>query len=169
MLGATADLGSAVYDWFVSDFYVYLSIVFSICYNWWICLLVWLLSSFLFLITFLFFYFNNFYCFILIILFLFILFYFFSFFFSPFFSEPCGWQGLGAPAWCQAWASEMGELSSGHWTTRDLQTPVMSISESCPRDLHLNAKTQLHPTASNIQCWMPQAKQIARQEHNPTH
>ena len=32
---------------------------------------------------------------------------------------PCGWQGLGALAWCQAWASEVGEPSSGHWTTRD--------------------------------------------------
>ena len=35
-------------------------------------------------------------------------------------SEPCGWQGLGAPAGCQAWDSEVGDLSSGHWTTRDL-------------------------------------------------
>ena len=36
---------------------------------------------------------------------------------------PCGWQGLGALAWCQAWASEVGEPSSGHWTTRDLLVP----------------------------------------------
>ena len=35
----------------------------------------------------------------------------------------CGWQGLGAPAGCQAWASEVGEPSSGHWTTRDLPAP----------------------------------------------
>ena len=37
--------------------------------------------------------------------------------------KPCGWQGLGAPAWCQVWASEVGEASSGHWTTRDLPGP----------------------------------------------
>ena len=33
---------------------------------------------------------------------------------------PCGRHGLGALTWCQSWASEVGELSSGHWTTRDL-------------------------------------------------
>ena len=31
--------------------------------------------------------------------------------------KPCSWQGLGVPAGCQAWASEVGELSSGHWIT----------------------------------------------------
>ena len=46
---------------------------------------------------------------------------------------------------------------------------VISISESSPRDLRLNTKTQLHPTASKLQCWTPHAKQLARQEHNPTH
>ena len=41
----------------------------------------------------------------------------------------CGWQGLGAPAGCQAWASEVGESSSGHWTTRLARTlPEISIS-----------------------------------------
>ena len=46
---------------------------------------------------------------------------------------------------------------------------VISIGESSPRDLHLNTKTQLHPMASNLQCWMPHAKQRARQEYNHTH
>ena len=46
---------------------------------------------------------------------------------------------------------------------------VISISESFPGDLHLNAKTQIHSTTSKLQCWTPQAKQLARQEHNPTH
>ena len=32
-------------------------------------------------------------------------------------------KGLGALAGCQAWASEVGELSSGHWSTRDLPAP----------------------------------------------
>ena len=36
---------------------------------------------------------------------------------------PCGWQGLGAPASFQAWASEVEEPSSGHWFTRDLPAP----------------------------------------------
>ena len=44
---------------------------------------------------------------------------------------------------------------------------VISIGESSPRDLHLNAKTQLHSTASELQCWKPHAKQLARKEHNP--
>ena len=52
-LKASVNLGFAVCDWLVSDFYVYLSIVFSVCYHWWICLLVWLLSFFLFFLIFL--------------------------------------------------------------------------------------------------------------------
>ena len=46
---------------------------------------------------------------------------------------------------------------------------VISIGERCPRDLYLNGKTQLHSTASKLQCWTPHAKQLARQEHNPIH
>ena len=120
-LGATVDLGFAVCDWFGFDFYVYLSVVFSACYHWWICFLVRLLSSF-FLFFKLLLYFlilnNNFLFFILITLF-----YSFFSFFSPFSYELCGWQGLGAPAGCQAWASEVGEPRSGHWSTRDLPAP----------------------------------------------
>ena len=32
------------------------------------------------------------------------------------------------------------------------QPHIMSVGESSPRDLHLNAKTQLHPMASKLQC-----------------
>ena len=46
---------------------------------------------------------------------------------------------------------------------------IISISESSPKDLHPNAKTQLHSTTNKLQCWTPYAKQLARQEHNPTH
>ena len=46
---------------------------------------------------------------------------------------------------------------------------VISIRKSSPRDLQLNAKTQLNPSASKLQCWTPQAKQLAKQECNPTH
>ena len=38
-----------------------------------------------------------------------------------------------------------------------------------PRDLHLNTSTQLHSTTSKPQCWTTYAKQLAKQEHNPTH
>ena len=69
------------------------------------------------------FYFNNYF-----ILFYFILFHFIlssSFFlsFSPFYSELCGGQALGAPARHQGCATEVGEPSSGHWSTRDLPAP----------------------------------------------
>ena len=43
----------------------------------------------------------------------------FYLFFSPFSSELCGWQGLSA----LAWASEVGEVNSGHWTIIDLPAP----------------------------------------------
>ena len=46
---------------------------------------------------------------------------------------------------------------------------IISNGESSPRDLHLNAKTQLHSMTSKLQCWTPYAKQLARQEHKPTH
>ena len=45
---------------------------------------------------------------------------------------------------------------------------VISNGESFPKDLHLNAKTQLHSTTSKLQCWTHHAKQLARQEHMPT-
>ena len=96
-------------------FFSYFSILFSACYHWWICFLVWLLSSFFLF----FYYFLIFKFFILITLFSFFL----SFFFSPFSSEPCGWQCLGALARCQACASEVREPSSGHWSTRDHLAP----------------------------------------------
>ncbi|KAJ8797052.1 hypothetical protein J1605_001862 [Eschrichtius robustus] len=63
------------------------------------------------------------------------------------------------------------------WESRDQGTgppetsrlPVISNSESSPRDLHLNSKNQLHSTTSKLHCWTPYAKQLARQERNPTH
>ena len=81
----------------------------------------------------------------------------------------CGWQGLGATAGCQACAPEVGKLSSGHLSTRDLLLHIISNGKSSRRDLYLNIKTQLHSTTSKLQCWIPYAKQLARQKHNPTH
>ena len=46
---------------------------------------------------------------------------------------------------------------------------INSNGKSSPRDLHFNAKNQLHSMTSKLQCWTPYAKQKARQEHNPTH
>ena len=62
------------------------------------------------------------------------------------------------------------------WETRvqDIGPPetsrlhVISNGENSLRDLHLNAKTQFDSTTSKLQCWTPYAKQLARQEHNPT-
>ena len=39
--------------------------------------------------------------------------------FGFFSSKPCGWWSLGAPAW----ASKVGELNPGYWTTRDHPAP----------------------------------------------
>ena len=157
-LRTTVEFGFAVCNWLVSDFYVYLSIVFSTCYHWWICLLVWLLSFFKLLLF-------NF--FILIILYF--IYYYFSFlFFSLFF-----WAMWLTQSWCSSRLSGL-HLWCGRAEFRTLdhqRTPgphVISISDSSPRDIRLNVKTQLHPTASKLQCWMPHAKQLARQEHNPT-
>ena len=44
---------------------------------------------------------------------------------------------------------------------------VISNGESSPRDLHLNAKTQLHSTTSKLQCWTPYAKQLANRNTTP--
>ena len=110
--------------------------------------MVWLLSSFfiIFLI-------------LIIFIYLFIYFYynFFLSFFLPFLlnhvadsvlvlqpgvrPEPLRWESL---------VQDIGppETSQPH---------VLSISKSMPRDLHLNVKTQLHPTASKLQCRTPHA------------
>ena len=115
---------------------------------------------------------NNFFLFFIIIaLFYFILSSFFLsfYFFSPFYSEPCGRKALGAPARHQGCASEVGQPTSGHWSTRDLPDPRNTKRQKSLRDLHLNIKTQLHSTTSKLQCWTPYTKQLARQEHNPIH
>ena len=70
---------------FFVDFFF--SIVFSTCYNLWICFMVWLLSLSFFFYYFLIF--NNYFSFFILII-LFYLFIFFSFLFSPFYSDPCG-------------------------------------------------------------------------------
>ena len=80
-----------------------------------------------------------------------------------------GWQSQGGPAGCQACVSELGELSSGHGSSETSHLYVISNGKSSPRDLHLNAKTQLHSMTRKLNCWTPYAKELARQEHNAIH
>ena len=76
-------------------------------------------------------------------------------------------------SWCSDWVSGL-RLGGGRaeFSTLVYQRPpqphVIPNGESSPRDLHLNAKTQLHSTTSKLQCWTPHTKQLARQEHNTT-
>ena len=119
-----------------------------------------------FLNFFLIFYFNSFIYFYLS-LFYFILSSFFLSIFSPFYSEPCGWKDLGVPARQKGCTSEVGEPTSGHWSTRNLPAPHNTKWQKSLRDLHLNTKTQLHSATSKLRCWTPYAKQLARQEHSP--
>ena len=105
-------------------------------------------------------------------------------------SSLCCKHGL-SPFWLAAnWAKQTGRVADRvlvlrpgvrpvplRWASRvqDIGPPetsrlhVISNGESSPRDLHLNAKTQLHSTTSKLQCWTLYVKQLARQEHNPTH
>ena len=129
----------------------------------------------------LFFFFITFYIliifktFILINLFYFILFYLFIylflsfFFFLPFLLNRVADRVLvlqlgvrPEPLW---WESRVQD--TGPPETSRLQ--VISIGERSPRDLLLNAKTQLHSMGSKLQYWTPHANQLARQGHNHTH
>ena len=103
-------------------------------------------------------------------LFMFWVWFFWCFFFSlPFLlSRVAGrvlvlWPGVGPePSRWEGRVQDIGppETSWPH---------VIPIGGSSTRDLRLNTNAQLHPTASKLQCWKPHAKQLARQEHNPTH
>ena len=65
------------------------------------------------------------------------------------------WPGIGSE-----WApSPENSLTQG----------IPSVSMSSPRDPHLSTKTWLHLIVCKLQCWMPQAKQPAWQEHSPIH
>ena len=61
-----------------------------------------------------------------------------------------------------------------HWVQdagmpENSQQQVILYEESSPRGLHLNSKTQIHPTVCRLKCWTSHAKQQVRQEHKPTH
>ena len=157
--------------------FFFLSIVFSGCYHWWICFLVWLLSSFfLFYYLSIFYIFNNFLFFILIILFYFVLFLlFFLFFFLSFFLSLSFLLSRVADRVVVFQSSVRPEPLRWEGRVQDTDPPetswlhIISNGESSPRALHLNAKTQLYSMTSKLQCRTLYAKQLSRQEHNPTH
>ena len=126
-----------------------------------------LLSFFLFLLVFKFFIFNNFFNFYFnkfISFFFLFFFHFFSLFFGAvwlmWFS--C-WPGVRSVH--LMWESHNQDIGP----PENSQLHITSNSKSSPRNLHLNAKTHLRSTTSKLQCWTLYAKQLARQEHNPTH
>ena len=152
-------------------FYVYLSLVFSDCFHLWVCLLVWLLSSFFFpLCVSVCVYVSlcDFVCLVLLLPFvlgfcLFIFFFCFVLFcFFPFLPSLAAgrilvlWLGVGPEP--LRWESRVQDIGSPETSWPH----VILISESSPRDLCLNTKTQLHPMASKLQCWTPHSNQLAR-------
>ena len=110
--------------------------------------------------------------FFLLLYFLITLFYYCFFFLSSFlpFLLSCVadrvlvlWPGVRAEP--QRWESRVQDTGPPQTSGPH----VISLREMAPRDLCLNNKTQLHSTTSKLHCWTPYAKQLARQEHNPTH
>ena len=72
------------------------------------------------------------------------------------------WPGVRPePLRWESWVQDTGPPGTS-------QPHVISVSKSSPRDLHRNAKGQLHSTASKLQCWTLHAKQLARVEQNHT-
>ena len=155
-------------------FFFLFSIVFSTSYHWWIWFLVWLLPSFFlssffffyyflsFLFLIIFFYFNRFILFIYLFIYLFI---FLSFFlFLPFLLSCVAdsvlvlWPGVRPEP--LRWVSRLQDVGPPETS----QPHIISNGKSCPRDLHLNTRTQLHSTNNKLQCWTPYAKQLARSE-----
>ena len=134
------------------------------------------LVALFFLSFFLFFFLLSFFHYLLIFLFLIIIFYFNNFilfysFFLSFFLPFLLSHGADSVLVLQPgvrpvplrWESGVQDIGPPETS----QLHVISKSESSPKDLHLNVKTQLHSTTSNLQCWTPYAKQLARQEHIP--
>ena len=73
------------------------------------------------------------------------------------------WPGIRPEPW--GWESQVQDIRP----PENSQPHGILINECSPRGLHLNTKTQLHPKVSKLQCWTPHSKQLAKQEHNPTH
>ena len=71
------------------------------------------------------------------------------------------------------WPGVRRELLRWERRVQDIGPPetsrplVISIGKSSPRDLRLNAKTELHSTTSKLQCWTRHAEQLVRQYITP--
>ena len=90
-----------------------------------------------------------------------VLFVFFSSSLIPFIAMTSSLQGPGSPTGSRAWASWVGALSPGCWTTREFLAPGNINSESSHRGLHPNPRpssTQL-PAAPTTRHLMPNNKQ----------
>ena len=127
-----------------------------------------LVALFSLLLLFLLFYFNDLKKNLILII-LYFIYYSFLAFFHPFLLSRVADRAL------VLWLGVRPEPLRSKSQVQDIGPPetsqphVISIGESSPRDLCLNTKIQVHPKASKLQCWMPHAKQLARQEHNPNH
>lgn len=65
-------------------------------------------------------------------------------------------------------------LRQEHWiqtagVTENFRSQGMSVTVWCPGSPRCNAKTQLCPTSHRSHSWSPQARQLTRQEHSPSH
>ena len=153
----------------VLSVFFFFTIIFSTCYH---CGFVFGLVARFFLSLFFFYFLIFLFLIIYFLFFIFITLFYFSFFLSfflPFLLSHLAdralvlWPGvLPEPL---RWESQVQD--SGPPETS--QPHIISNGESSLRDLHLNVKTQLHSMTSKLQWWIPYAKQLARQEHNPIH
>ena len=165
--GRNYRLGVCFCVWFV--FGVMFILAFTACFHWWVCLLVWLLSSFfsfLFLWVCVYVSLCDFVCFVQLLPF--VLGFGIFYFFLPFLL----WRTVGRILVLQLRVGpEPLKLEIWVQDTRPPETSrphIILIGKSSPRDLHLNTRINLHPTVSKLQFCAPHAKQLARQEHNPT-
>ena len=62
-----------------------------------------------------------------------------------------------------------GTPSPNPWTNREPQTPGNINQSEFTQRFSSQYQDPAQPTACKLQCWTPQAKPPARQEHSPTH
>lgn len=77
-----------------------------------------------------------------------------------------GLWSLGAAIRSLTWSSKVGDLIH-NCTIRELWQHRTLIGERSTKGLKVHTKTKHHPKASKLQCRMPLAKSLAKQEHNP--
>ena len=126
-------------------------------------------------VSFVWFFFFNFFVlllFVFVLLFVFFWFVCFLFLFFPFFLflwPLCAAWGLLVP-WPGVGSGPPGWESQ----VQDAGPPENSVAQGIligvhtPRGIYINNKTQPHTTACRLQCWTPHAKQPARQEDSST-